>query len=188
VIGSFAVVTVVGGPGDTRHDLGYYRGLAARRPWLAGSLAVLLVAQAGVPFTTGFLAKLEVISASVGARSTPLAVIAMVSAAIAAFFYLRVILVMYAPAEATSGVAVGGDGGVVMAVGSVEGSVGAVDLAAPPDRGGALLTAPGDEPADPPTPVGVGLAISICVVVTVLFGIWPAPIVDFAHRATLLFS
>src|SRR5260370_17975592 len=97
VIGSFAVVTVIGGSGDGRHDLDDYRALAARRPWLAGSFAVFLVAQAGIPFTTGFLAKLEVISASVGARSTPLAVVAMVSAPIAAFFYLRVILVMYAP-------------------------------------------------------------------------------------------
>ena len=60
------------------------------------------MAQAGIPFTTGFLAKLEVISASVGGRSTALAVIAMVSAAIAAFFYLRVILLMYSPARVTS--------------------------------------------------------------------------------------
>ena len=67
------------------------------RGWRARS-AVLLMAQAGIPFTTGFLAKLEVISASVGGRSTALAVIAMVSAAIAAFFYLRVILLMYSPA------------------------------------------------------------------------------------------
>ena len=80
-----------GGTGDKAHDLDHYRGLAARRPWLAGSLGLLLV-QAGIPFTTGFLAKLEVISASVGGRSTALAGIAMVSAAIAAFFYLRVIL------------------------------------------------------------------------------------------------
>ena len=71
VIGSFAVITVVGGPGDTRHDLDRYRGLAARRPWLAGSPGVLLMAQAGIPFTTGFLAKLEVISASVGAGPRP---------------------------------------------------------------------------------------------------------------------
>ena len=37
VIGTFAVVTVVGGPGDGRHDLERYRGLAARQPWLAGA-------------------------------------------------------------------------------------------------------------------------------------------------------
>jgi NADH-quinone oxidoreductase subunit N len=177
VIGSFAVVTVVGRRGDTRHDLGYYRALAARRPWLAGSFAVLLVAQAGVPFTTGFLAKLEVVSASVGARSTPLAVIAMVSAAIAAFFYLRVILVMYTPVEETSGVAVGGGGGAVMAVGPGEGTVGAVAVAAPP----------GLETTADPVPVGAATAIAISVIVTVLFGIWPAPIVDFAHHAGLLF-
>ena len=38
VIGTFAVVTVIGGPGDTRHDLDNYRGPGSRRPWLAGSL------------------------------------------------------------------------------------------------------------------------------------------------------
>ena len=105
VIGSFAVITVIGGTGDTRHDLDNYRGLGPRRPWLAGSLAVLLMAQAGIPFTTGFLAKLEVISASVGGRSTALAVVAMVSAAIAAFFYLRVILLMYTPSTASDAAA-----------------------------------------------------------------------------------
>ena len=63
VIGTFAVITVVGEHGDGSHDLDRYRGLASRQPWLAGSLAVLLMAQAGIPFTTGFLAKLEVIAA-----------------------------------------------------------------------------------------------------------------------------
>jgi len=204
VIGSFAVVTVVGGRGDGRHDLEYYRGLAARRPWLAGSFAVLLVAQAGVPFTTGFLAKLEVISASVGARSTPLAVIAMVSAAIAAFFYLRVILVMYAPAGETLGLALGGDTDAVMAVGPVGAPVGTAARAAPtgpaalaaptgtatlaaPASTAVALAAPREDERGEPVPVSVATAIAICVIVTVLFGIWPAPIVDFAHRATLLF-
>jgi hypothetical protein len=38
-----------------------------------------------------------------------------------------------------------------------------------------------------PVPVGAAVAIGICVAVTVVFGIIPAPLVDFAHRATLLF-
>ena len=95
VIGTFAVITVVGGPGDGAHDLERYRGLASRQPWLAGALTVLLMAQAGIPFTTGFLAKLEVVEAAVKANSSALAVVAMVTAVVAAFFYLRVILLMY---------------------------------------------------------------------------------------------
>ena len=207
VIGSFAVVTVVGGSGDRRHDLDRYRALAARRPWLAGSLAMLLVAQAGVPFTTGFWAKLEVISASVGARSTPLAVVAMVSAAVAAFFYLRVILIMYAPGivGTTPG---GADGAPVSgtdAGADLEDSPVALPAREPAtatdDVTGPLLAstsagvtgtavaegAADDEPVDPPVEGAVGVAIFVSVVVTVLFGVWPAPLVNFAHQATLLF-
>ena len=101
VLGSFAVVTVVGRRGDTDHDLSAYRGLAARRPALAMAFTIFLLAQAGVPFTTGFLAKFYVISAAVEARSYALGLIGMLSAVIAAFFYLRITVLMYAqPAEA----------------------------------------------------------------------------------------
>lgn len=97
VLGSFAVITVVGRTGDTDHDLSAYRGLAARRPALAFAFTVFLLSQAGVPFTTGFLAKFYVISAAVEARSYALALIGMLSAVIAAFFYLRVTVLMYTP-------------------------------------------------------------------------------------------
>ncbi len=103
VMGSFAVITVVGRRGDARHGLDEYRGLAARRPALALAFAVFLMAQAGVPFTTGFLAKFYVISAAVEAESYALALVGMISAVIAAFFYLRLIVVMYSPPPAASG-------------------------------------------------------------------------------------
>jgi NADH-quinone oxidoreductase subunit N len=95
VMGSFAVITVVGGRGDRQHDLDSYRGLARRQPALALAFTVLLLGQTGVPFTTGFLAKFYVISAAVKAHSYALAIIAMLSAAIAAAFYLRVVFLMY---------------------------------------------------------------------------------------------
>ena len=44
-----------------------------------------------------------------------------------------------------------------------------------------------EEPTRIPVPLGAAVAIGICVAVTVVFGIIPAPLVDFAHRATLLF-
>src|SRR5580704_266919 len=62
-IGSFAVVAVLGREGDGDHDLTRYRGLATRQPVLALSFAVLLLAQAGAPFTTGLWAKLSVVGA-----------------------------------------------------------------------------------------------------------------------------
>ncbi len=100
VLGSFAVVTAVGRKGgDANHDLSAYKGLAARRPALALAFTVLLLSQAGVPFTTGFLAKFYVISAAVQSRSYALALIGMLSAVIAAFFYLRITVLMYAQPE-----------------------------------------------------------------------------------------
>ncbi len=99
VIGSFAVVTILGRRGDAAHDIASYRGLARRQPALALAFAVLLLAQAGAPFTTGLWAKLQVVLAAVD-HQVPLAVIAMVSAAVAVFFYLRVAVLMYTPVPA----------------------------------------------------------------------------------------
>jgi NADH-quinone oxidoreductase subunit N len=95
VLGSFGVVTLVGRRGDAAHDLDAYRGLSSRRPGLALVFTVLLLAQLGVPLTAGFLAKFYVISAAVESRSYALALIAMVAAVVAAFFYLRIVVVMY---------------------------------------------------------------------------------------------
>ena len=100
VLGSFAVITAVGQPGDSHHELSDYKGLASRRPAMAFAFTILLLSQAGVPFTTGFLAKFYVISAAVQSRSYALALVGMLSAVIAAFFYLRVTVLMYTPLPA----------------------------------------------------------------------------------------
>ncbi|MGB9111780.1 MAG: NADH-quinone oxidoreductase subunit N [Acidimicrobiales bacterium] len=158
-LGAFAVVELVGGKGDRKHDLEDYRGLARNNPVIATSFAVLLLAQAGVPFTTGFFAKLYVVEAAVGAHSYALAVIAMATAAIAAFFYLRVVLVMFL---AEPQVAYASDGGESATRAS--------------------------EPSGPIVPVSLVIAVGIFLAlgVTVVFGIWPAPVVDFARQATLI--
>jgi len=183
-VGSFAVITLVAGRGDGAHDLETYRGLSRRAPWLALSFTVLLLAQAGVPFTTGFLAKLEVVSAAVGAGSNALAVIAMVTAAIAAFFYLRVVFLMYsgtaaelvaAPADRVSGDIPRPSGALLLTSGGGEASV------AP----AAVVVGQGAE-AGQPIPSGATVAISLCVGVTVLFGLWPGPLTGFAHLARLI--
>ena len=103
VLGSFAVITVVGRPSDANHDLSAYKGLAARRPALALAFTVFLLSQAGVPFTTGFLAKFYVISAAVEAESYALGLIGMLSAVVAAFFYLRITVLMYTPPNEAAG-------------------------------------------------------------------------------------
>ena len=94
-IGSFTVLGGLSGERDDRTGLDQLAGLGARRPALALGFTILLLAQAGVPFTTGFIAKFTVIAAAVDARSYWIAVVAMLSAVIAAFAYLRVVVAMY---------------------------------------------------------------------------------------------
>ncbi len=216
VIGSFAIVTVLGREGDGDHDLSRYRGLAGRQPVLALVFAVLLLAQAGAPFTTGLWAKVQVVFAVVDVGDVPLAVIAMVTAAVAAYFYLRVAVLMYAgggqgePEGGTAGSAepavergmVGG--GLIQAAPADDatgGSTGGgLEWATPAAATGAVTTLndqilladedDGDEseaPEKEPVPALTGLAIALCTGVTVLFGVWPQPLIDFANHATLLF-
>ncbi|MBV8304213.1 MAG: hypothetical protein JOZ04_08375, partial [Acidimicrobiia bacterium] len=167
IIGSFAVVTVVSGKGDEKTGLDAFRGLSARRPVLAFVFTVLLLAQTGVPLTSGFLAKFYVISAAVEAKSYPLAIIAMIAAVIAAFFYLRLIVVMYmaAPSEA----------------GDVEPASETGDVEAAP------ATATAAVPAGPiPVAVGAGVALAIAMGFTLVVGFLPSAVFDFARHATLL--
>ncbi|MEM7096496.1 MAG: NADH-quinone oxidoreductase subunit N [Actinomycetota bacterium] len=95
-IGSFAIISVASPHGDDATSIDDYRGLAARKPWLAFGFTVLLLAQAGVPFTTGFLGKFRVIGAAIDNESYVLGVIAMLAAVVGAFLYLRIMLAMYA--------------------------------------------------------------------------------------------
>lgn len=98
VVGTFAVVGLVGRTGDGATDIGAFRGLGRTRPLLAVGMTVLLLAQAGMPVTSGFVAKFGVIKAAVEQESWVLAVIAMVASVIAAFVYLRIMISMWAAA------------------------------------------------------------------------------------------
>ena len=163
VAGSFAVVTAVGGRGDNRHGLEAYRGLSAEHPALALAFTILLLSQAGIPFTTGFIAKFNVISAVVSHGRAPdyvLGVIAMLAAVIATYFYLRIILAMFSAPRATPDHEEAGGGGL------------------------ATLVATRPKVVVPTT---IGIAIAVCVAFTLAFGIYPSPIIHFAERATLLF-
>jgi NADH-quinone oxidoreductase subunit N len=95
VVGTFAVVTMVGRTGDAATDLSAFRGLSKSHPGLAIAMTVLLLAQAGVPLTSGFVAKFGVIQAAVEVHSYALAIIAMVASVIAAFLYLRIMVSMW---------------------------------------------------------------------------------------------
>ena len=181
VIGTFAVITLVGRRGDDRHRLEDYRGLARERPVLAGVMALMLFAQSGVPFTTGFLAKFSVISAAVQARSYPLAILAMLAAVVAAFYYLRVVYLMYAEAPVTSP-----EAATALAVASAGGGP-AVGTAGGGPVGAATLDARVVDDERIPMPPAAVLVLLLTAGFTVAMGLWPEPIVAFARHAGLLF-
>jgi proton-translocating NADH-quinone oxidoreductase chain N len=94
-IGAFAVVTMVRDAGGEAAHLSRWAGLGKRSPVVAGVFAFFLLAFAGIPLTSGFTGKFAVFSAAVEGGATPLVVVGVVSSAIAAFFYVRVIVVMF---------------------------------------------------------------------------------------------
>ncbi|MGZ4688080.1 MAG: NADH-quinone oxidoreductase subunit N [Acidimicrobiia bacterium] len=94
-IGAFAIVVALDARDDT-HAIDDLRSLGRRRPLVAGLLAFFLLAQAGIPPTSGFIAKLGVFAAAAAAHSYALLIVGVVTSVITAYFYLRVILTMYA--------------------------------------------------------------------------------------------
>ncbi|HUB69182.1 MAG TPA: NADH-quinone oxidoreductase subunit N [Acidimicrobiales bacterium] len=201
VLGTFAVISVVQGRGEARNDLSAVRGLAARNPWLAAGMLVLLLGQAGIPLTSGFLGKWVVISAALQQGQYALGLIGMLGAAIAAFFYLRVALLMYMPPTAQSPVvavagagAAGGPGTVLGPVGS--GLAGAYfeegsDLSAIATAGLegrdttlALRLPPGARLRVPPS---ISAVVGLCALFTIFAGV-STPVLSLAHTITLPWS
>jgi NADH-quinone oxidoreductase subunit N len=105
VLAGFGVVILVSGRGERATSLESYSGLAQTNPFAAAVMAVTMLALAGIPPTGGFIAKVAVFSAAVQDGHWPLVLIAVVTSVIAAFYYLRVVVIMYMrdPAEATVG-------------------------------------------------------------------------------------
>jgi NADH-quinone oxidoreductase subunit N len=101
ILGAFAVVMLVSVRGERNLTLSSYAGLASRSPFLAAAMALFLLSLAGIPPTAGFIAKVAVFSAAVQGGYWPLVLIAVIASVIAAFFYIRVIVLMYMqePAE-----------------------------------------------------------------------------------------
>lgn len=211
IAGTFAVVSIVQGRGEERNDLGAIRGLSRRRPGLALVMLLLLLAQAGVPFTSGFLAKFYVIEAAVQRGEYALAVVAMLAAALAAFFYLRVGILMYSPpvddavTDPTDGLTTAGlapvagldyprperseaGNGVASSDEPPAGAHGDALAGAEPRAGVrpgpvALLDAPSGAVKIPLT---VGIALAVSVAFTIFAGV-SSPVIDFAKQATTFF-
>jgi NADH-quinone oxidoreductase subunit N len=94
-IGAFAIVTLVrDSTGEATH-LSQWAGLGKRSPVVAGAFALFLLAFAGIPLTSGFTGKFAVFTAGIEGGVTGLVVLAVVASAVAAFFYVRVIVLMF---------------------------------------------------------------------------------------------
>jgi len=94
-IGAFAVVMLVRDASGEATHLSRWAGLGKTSPVLAGVFAFFLLAFAGIPLTSGFTSKWAVFSAAWSGGAWPLVVVGVVLSAVAAFFYVRVIVLMY---------------------------------------------------------------------------------------------
>lgn len=93
--GAFAVIILVSSAGVEAENLDDFKGLARRNPWHAFLMLMIMFSLAGIPVFVGFFAKWQVIAASLSAGFTGLAILAVVTAVIGAFYYLRVVKLMY---------------------------------------------------------------------------------------------
>ena len=102
-LATFGVISLVRDSSGEATHLSAWAGLAKRSPLLAAVFTFLLLALAGIPLTSGFVGKFVVFSAALSDGMAPLVVIALVFSAVAAFFYLRVIVLMYFSEPAPDG-------------------------------------------------------------------------------------
>lgn len=99
----FGVILLMSRAGFEADELDDYKGLNKRSPWFAGIMLMIMFSMAGVPFFVGFFAKFSVLQAVVAAGYIWLAVVAVLFSLIGAFYYLRVVKLMYfdQPADET---------------------------------------------------------------------------------------
>jgi NADH-quinone oxidoreductase subunit N len=106
-VGAFGVLTLVrDGNGEAGH-LSQWAGLARRSPVVAAVMTIFLLALAGIPLTSGFTAKFVVFRAAIQDGAWPLVLVAVLASAVTAWFYLRIIVLMYFSPPAADGPTVG---------------------------------------------------------------------------------
>jgi NADH-quinone oxidoreductase subunit N len=94
-IGAFAVVTHFARQGERYLEIDQMAGLAYRQPMTAAMMVVFLLSLIGVPLTAGFFGKFYVFKAALDANLVWLTVLGLLNSAVAAYYYLRIIVVMY---------------------------------------------------------------------------------------------
>jgi NADH-quinone oxidoreductase subunit N len=144
-VGAFAIVTLVNDSGGEVSDLNRWVGLGKRSPWIASAFAFLLLSFAGIPLTSGFVGKFSIFSAAYESGNTAVLITGVLSSAIAAFFYIRVIVLMFFK---------------------------------DPVEDGTSVVIPS---------IFTRISILVSLAVTLLLGVFPAPLIDFiAETASFL--
>lgn len=103
-VGAFAVVAHCGRKGETRMEVTDFAGLAIHQPFLAAILAFFMFSLIGIPLTGGFFGKFYIFKSAIDSQFYWLAALGLANSALAAYYYLRVVVVMYMyePAEEVS--------------------------------------------------------------------------------------
>jgi NADH-quinone oxidoreductase subunit N len=94
-IAAFGIISLIRNSAGEVTDLNNWVGLGKRSPLIAGAFAFLLLSFAGIPLTSGFVGKFAIFSAAYQSGNIGLVVVGVLSSAIAAFFYIRVIIMMF---------------------------------------------------------------------------------------------
>ncbi len=94
-VGAFAVVSEIGGRGERYLTYDDYAGLGTRQPFAAAALSLFLLSLLGLPITAGFFGKLYIFTAAVKSNLIWLAVLMAINSVIGAYYYFRLIVVMY---------------------------------------------------------------------------------------------
>ena len=94
-VGAFLVISHLAGEGERFVAIDDYAGLSRRQPVIAATFAILLLSLIGIPATGGFFAKFYVFSAALQANLVGLTILGLINSGIAAYYYLRVIVVIY---------------------------------------------------------------------------------------------
>jgi NADH-quinone oxidoreductase subunit N len=143
-VGAFAIITYFAGQGEKYVRVDDLAGLGEKQPVTAALFSIFLLSLIGVPLTAGFFGKFYIFRAALDADLVWLTILGLLNSAVAAFYYLRILVVMYfhAPGEATNAAA--------------------------------------------PMPAGIRLALWSSAVATLVFGVFPSLLLDFARQAAPL--
>lgn len=142
-IGAFAVVTYYARKGERYVNIEDFCGLAQRQPAMAAMLTIFLLSLIGVPLTGGFFGKFYIFKAALDSHLVWLTILGLLNSAVAAYYYLRILVVMYMrePGAAAEGL----------------------------------------EPAG----VGLKIAVYACALGTLILGVIPGWVLDFATKGAL---